>query len=79
MYSTVASMMGLPLARQAQRLRVKEYSSFTYFPGINDWPFQLASEKYKPLYNSMDGTRVIRTIEVYENEYLVGESFPANV
>ena len=27
----------------------------------------------------MDGTRIIRTIELYENEYLVGDSFPANV
>ena len=79
MYSTIAPMMGLPLARQAQRLRAKECSTFTYFPGINNWPFQLASEKYKPFHNSMDGTRVIRTIELYENEYLVGESFPADV
>lgn len=79
MYSTVAPMMGLPLARQAQRLRAKECSSFTYMPGINDWPFKIASEKHKPFHNSMDGTRVIRTIELYENEYLVGESFPADV
>ena len=79
MFSTVAPMMGLPLARQAQRLRAKECSSFMYMPGINDWPFKLASEKCKPFHNSMDGTRVIRTIELYENEYLVGESFPADV
>jgi len=31
---------------------------------------------YKPFHNSMDGTRVIRAMELYENEYLVGESFP---
>ena len=79
MYSTVAPMMGLPLVRQTQRLRAKECSSFTYMPGINDWPFKLASEKFKPFHNSMDGTRVIRTIELYENEYLVGESFPTDV
>ena len=48
-------------------------------PGINDWSFKLISEKRKPFHNSMDGTRVIRTIELYENEYLVGESFPADI
>ena len=48
-------------------------------PGINDWPFKLASEKFKPFHNNIDGTRVIHTIELYENEYLVGESFPADV
>ena len=48
-------------------------------PGINDWSFKLISEKRKPFHNSMDGTRVIRTIELYENGYLVGESFPADI
>ena len=79
LYSTVAPMMGLPLTRQAQRLRAKECTSFTYMPGINDWPFKLASETCKPFHNSMDGTRIIRTIELYENKYLVGESFPPDV
>ena len=79
LYSTVAPMMGLPLTRQAQRLRAKECSSFTYMPGINDWPFKLASEICMPFHKSMDGTRIIRTIELYENEYLVGESFPPDV
>ena len=56
MYSTVAPMMGLPLARQAQRLRAKGCSSFTYMPGINDWPFKIASEKPKQFhYISMEG------------------------
>ena len=79
MYSTVAPIMGLPLARQTQRLRAKECTSFTYMPGINDWPFMLISEKRIPFHNSMDGTRVIHTIELYENEFLVGESFPADI
>ena len=79
MYSTVAPIMGLPLAHQTQRLRAKECTSFTYMPGINDWPFMLISEKRKPFHNSMDGTRIIRTIELYENEFLVGESFPADI
>ena len=79
MYSTVAPMIGLPLVRQTQRLRAKECTSFTYMPGINDWPFKVISVKRKPFHNSMDGTRVIRTIELYENQFLVGESFPADI
>ena len=48
-------MMGLPLARQAQRLRAKECSSFTHMPGINDWQFKMASEEHKPFhYISME-------------------------
>ena len=27
----------------------------------------------------MDGTRIIRAVELYRNEYLVGEEFPADV
>ena len=51
MYSTVAPMMGLPLACQAQRLRAKECFSSTYMPGIIDWPFKIASEKHKPFHH----------------------------
>lgn len=79
MYSTVAPIMGLPLARQTQRLRSTDNSSYTYMPGLNDWAFKLASKQCKPFHNSMDGTRVVRTIELYENEYLVGESFSPDV
>ena len=79
MYSTVAPMMGLPLARQAQRLRAKERHPFTYMPGLNDWAFAVAAENRRPFQNSMDGTRVVRTIELYQDEYLVGESFPPDV
>jgi len=71
--------MGLPLSRQAQRLRARECSLFVYMLGINDWPFEQASRQCQPYQNSMDGTRVIRTVELYENEYLVGEAFPADV
>ena len=45
----------------------------------HDWPFQQASQQCKPYQNSMDGTRVIRTFELYEKEYLVREAFPADV
>lgn len=32
-----------------------------------------------PLHISMDGTRVVRIIELYKDNFLVGESFPADV
>lgn len=38
MYSTVAPMMGLPLARQSQKLRAKDCSGHTYLP---DWALLL--------------------------------------
>ena len=80
MYSTIAPMVGLPLARQAQRLHAGERDPFTYMPGLNNWAFQVAAEKkFRPFHNSMDGTRVIRTVELYQDEYLVGESFPPDV
>ena len=79
MYSTVAPMMGLPLARQAQRIRAQERHSTTYTPGINDWAIKAAAEEHRPYQNSMDGTRVVRTIELYNDEYLVGEAFPPSV
>lgn len=79
MYSTVAPMMGLPLARQAQRLRAKERHPFTYMPGLNDWAFRRAAENPRPYHNSMDGTRVVRTVELYQDQYLVGECFPPDV
>ena len=79
MHCTVAPIMGLPLARQAQGLRSAEKSPYLYMPGLNNWAFKLASKQCKPFYHSMDGARVVRTIELYENEYLVGESFPPDV
>ena len=45
-------------------------------PGLNDWAFKLAAENKRPFHNSMDKTRVVRAIELYENEYLVREYFP---
>jgi len=75
MYTSIAPIMGLPIASQAQRLHAKEHSNSVYIPGLNDWAFKLAIENKRPFHNSMDGTRVIRTIEFYENEYLVGGYF----
>ena len=48
MCTTIAPIMGLPMSRQAQRLQAKECSSFTYMPGINDWPFEKTSQQRKP-------------------------------
>ena len=80
MYSTVAPMMGLPLARQSQKLRAKDCSGHTYLPGLNDWALSVAGQRDShPLQNSMDGTRVIRAIELYADKILVGESFPPDI
>ena len=50
MYSTIAPMIGLPLARQAQRIRAKYQFYNTYMPGLNDWALQLAaSNEVRPL------------------------------
>ena len=80
MYSTIAPMMGMPSHRQAQRIRAKELSRSIYMPGLNDWAFEIASKDTKrPLQNSMDGTRVVRIIERYNKEYLVGAAFSPDV
>ena len=79
MYSTISPMLGLPAARQAQRLRAKDLGSATYLPGLNDWAFSIAAKHQRPYHNSMDGTRVVRTVELYRDQYLVGESFHPDV
>ncbi len=81
MYTTTAPLLGLPTARQAQRIRAKESSGCHYMPGLNSWAFQKVSEreKTKPLQNGMDGTRIIHTIELYRDQYLVGKAFPQDV
>ena len=80
LYSTIAPMMGLPLHRQAQRIKAKDIVGNTYMPGLNCWAFEMASmREVKPLQVSMDGTRVVRIIELYKDEFLVGESFSPDV
>ena len=80
MYSTVAPMIGLPLARQAQRIRAKDQFSHTYMPGLNDWALEVAaSREVRPLQMSMDGTRIVRVIELYLDTYLLGKAFPPDV
>jgi predicted cupin superfamily sugar epimerase len=73
-------MMGLPSHRQAQRIKAKDIVGNTYMPGLNFWAFEMASKKeVKPLQVRMDGTRVVRIIELYKDEFLVGESFSPDV
>lgn len=79
MYSTIAPMMGLPGAQQAQRIRAKDRGCSTYMPGLNDWAFASAGSTCRPYHNSMDGTRVVRTIELYLNKYLIGDCFALDV
>jgi len=56
LYTSIAPIMGLPLARQAQRLHAKNCRDPIYIPGLNDWAFVLAAKTERPLQNSMDGT-----------------------
>ena len=83
MYTTTAPLLGLPSERQARRLRMKETKAHHYLPGLNRWAFekaqQNASNACKPLQIGMDGTRVIRTVELYLDQFLVGKEFPPDV
>ena len=66
LYTTTAPILGLPLARQAQRICASDKSGFSYMPGLNDWAFQtIAKRELRPIQNSMDGTRVVRIIILY--------------
>ena len=78
MYSTTAPLLGLPTARQARKIRAKELLKEHYLPGINKWPLQKLAERptIKPLQNGMDGTRIIRTLDLYLGRYIVGRQYP---
>ena len=79
-YTTTAPLLGLPKIRQTRRIRSEDSSDHYYIPGINVWALQLvASREHRPLQNGMDGTRVVRIIDLYRDKYLVGKSFPPDV
>ena len=79
-YSELAPILGIPRERQAQRIRSKESSKEHYLPGINEWVIRKASGRlHRPLQNGMDGTRIIRAVELYLDQYLVGEEFSPDV
>ena len=80
LYTTSAPMLGLPSVRQAWRICAKEIGDQYYLPGINGWTLDLAScREPRPLQNGMDGTRIIRVVELYRDQFLVGKAFPRNV
>ena len=81
MYTTTAPLLGLPSARQARRIRAKEVGVNHYLPGFNEWAIDIASKRpvCKPIQNGMDGTRIIRMVELYLDKYLVGKEFPPDV
>ena len=77
--TTTAPLLGLPCARQGRKIRSKDSSH--YFPGLNDWTLERISKRQhlRPLQNGMDGTRIICTIELYLDKFLVGRMFPPDV
>lgn len=79
-FKELAPLLGLPSVRQTQKIRSKSSDGEHYMSGINNWAIQKASTRRKvPLQNSMDGTRVICAVELYRDQYLLGEDFPADV
>lgn len=69
LYTTTAPMLGLPMARQVQRLRASDQNDSVYMPGLNSLAFKLiAKRELTPLQNSIDGTSVIRIIELYNSQ-----------
>ena len=80
MYTTTAPILGLPCAHQARKIRSKEAFNQHYLQGINNWALEKASKReVRPLQNGMNGTRIVRVIELYLDEYLVGEQFSPDV
>ena len=81
LYTSTAPLLGLPCARQARKIRSSDLKNNCYMPGLNNWAFESVSsrQELRPLQNGMDGTRVIRIIELYRQQYLVGEEFSPNV
>ena len=79
-YNELSPILGLPCLRQAQRTKRKLLEEQMFMPGINEWALEMVAEREKrPLQNSMDGTRIIRAVELYAETYLVGEEFPTDV
>lgn len=80
LYTTTAPILGLPTARQARKIRAMDIGDQHYLPGINNWALDLAAQgERRPLQNGMDGTRVIRVVELYLDQYLVGKAFPPDI
>ena len=70
----------MPSHRQAQRICSKDNGNSVYLPGLNDWAFEnLSLQEPTPLQISMDGSSIVRVIELYRHKYLVGESLSPDV
>ena len=79
-YSELAPLLGLPKSCQASESRSSLSGKKTLPPGINDWAIEMAASWSKcPIQNGMDGTRVIRSTELYLDTYLAGKEFPPDV
>ena len=78
--SKLAPVLYLPGLKQTQKLKSKMVSHEHDIPGINDWAIEKASARTNLLLqNGMDVTKVIRAIELYLGQYLVGDKFPPDV
>jgi hypothetical protein len=68
-------------SRQARKIRMNDLSEQHYLPGINQWPLEKLTKRpiLKPLQNGMDGTRIIRTLDLYLERFLVGQQYPPDV
>ena len=80
-YNELSPILGLTYLRQVQRIKRKLLEERMFMPGINIrlGTGKVAQREKRSLQNSMDGSCVIRAVELYANTYLVGEKFPANV
>ena len=62
---------------------MKETKAHHYLSGLNEWAVEKAQQNAnnacKPLQIGMDGTRVMRTVELYLDQFLVGKEFPPDV
>ena len=79
-YSEMAPMLGLPVARQARKIRSKETANQHFLPGLNNWAIEAAAgRESRPIQCGMDGTRIIRSVELYLDKYLVGKAFSPDI
>ena len=79
MYTSVAPIMGLQSFRQVQRIKANSIANQCYMPGINKWVVEdIGKREIRPLQNGMDGTRVVRIVELYHGKYMIGEEFPTD-
>lgn len=57
LYTITAPLLGLPSARQAQKIRAKDLAKY-YLPGINDWALEIVARQVALDLSSPDGASV---------------------